>query len=66
MCYNVSMANKYPNKRMIYIRPKNLEFYDSIPRKSKLINEFLERLADETDKRQLDIVEEVENLGRDS
>ena len=58
ICYNVNM--NFPNKRMIYIRPKNLEFYDSIPKKSKLINEFLERLADEASERQLDIVEELD------
>ena len=52
---------KYPNKRMIYIRPANLEFYDSIKKKSKLINEFLEALQQEQNK-QLDIVEETEKL----
>lgn len=59
ICYNGHM--KYPNKRMIYIRPKNLEFYDSIKKKSKLINEFLEALQEDQGK-QLDIVEETAKL----
>lgn len=55
------MNMKFPNKRMIYIRPENLQFYNSLEKKSELINDFLQSLQEPE---QLDIVTETDKLGR--
>lgn len=48
-----------PNKRMIYIWPENLEFYDGLDNKSDLINRVLMQMQHEPVPEQLDIEVEL-------
>lgn len=48
-----------PNKRMIYIWPENLHYYDNLPNKSELINKHLADMQNQLPG-QLDIETELE------
>lgn len=56
--YNHHMSNT-PNKRMIYIWPENLEFYDALKNKSEIVNQQLAHMRDNVPE-QLDIETELE------
>lgn len=56
--YNHLMSNT-PNKRMIYIWPENLEFYDGLKNKSEVINQQLNEMQKNIPE-QLDIETELQ------
>lgn len=51
--------NTNPNKRMIYIWPENLAYYDNLKNKSEIINKHLSELRGQLPG-QLDIETELE------